>query len=436
MEKIKKFILLLGDVVILYLSLILMLFIRYGGVFERNIKTHLGPFSVIFVLWLLIFYLNDLYRYKIFRDGGILIKNLFIAVFISGTVSIIAFYLFLEFFKLTPKTNLLIFSGVFLLLNYAWRHIMLKVFASEATNIIFLGDSPLIEKTISYLQDNPQNGYRIVEWIKDPKNTNFKKISETISTEKINLVIVPHNFEKDFNTVQMVYKLLPLEVGLINFWDFYEQIFEKAPLDELEEHWFVENIATRRKFYDFFKRFVDFLFGIITGIILLPFALIFSLLIKVTSRGPVIYKQKRIGKKGKIFTLYKFRTMLHNNNGPLWTTQNDNRITAIGKFLRFTHLDEIPQIINILKNDISLIGPRPERTELVEQYQKFPYYEIRHTIKPGLTGWAQINFRPSASLEEAYEKLCYDIYYIKNRSLLLDFLITLKTIKYVFSPNK
>ena len=121
------------------------------------------------------------------------------------------------------------------------------------------------------------------------------------------------------------------------------------------------------------------------------------------------------------------------DNGPLWgATGEDARVTSFGKFLRFTHLDEIPQLINVLKNDISFIGPRPERLELVEKYKQLPYYEIRHIIKPGITGWAQINYKSSTSLEEAYEKLCYDIHYIKNRSVFLDIVIILKTIKYIF----
>ena len=120
--------------------------------------------------------------------------------------------------------------------------------------------------------------------------------------------------------------------------------------------------------------------------------------------------------------------MVVDQSGPLWTTKADKRLTLIGKFLRYTHLDEIPQLYNILQGDISFIGPRPERRELVELYKQLPYYEIRHIIKPGLTGWAQLNYKPSASLEEAKEKLQYDIYYIKNRSLVLDVLIILKTI--------
>ena len=118
--------------------------------------------------------------------------------------------------------------------------------------------------------------------------------------------------------------------------------------------------------------------------------------------------------------------------GPLWTEEKDKRLTFIGKILRYTHLDELPQLFNILKGNISFIGPRPERSELAEMYSSLPHYEIRHIIKPGLTGWAQVNYKPSASLEEAHEKLQYDIYYIKNRSLFLDFLIILKTIKYIF----
>ena len=121
-----------------------------------------------------------------------------------------------------------------------------------------------------------------------------------------------------------------------------------------------------------------------------------------------------------------------NINGPLATEKNDSRIFPIGKILRYTHLDELPQLFNILKGDIFFIGPRPESSELVEIYKKLPYYEIRHIIKPGLTGWAQVNYKPSASLEEAFEKLQYDIYYIKNRSLILDLLILIKTIRYIF----
>jgi len=222
----------------------------------------------------------------------------------------------------------------------------------------------------------------------------------------------------------------------MDFVGFYETIFQKLPLEELEEGWFIEKITTSRHLYEFIKRTADIILALILGIILLPAALIIAILIKLDSRGPIIYKQERIGFNDKSFILYKFRTMVVDQSGPLWTTKADKRLTLIGKFLRYTHLDEIPQLYNILKGDISFIGPRPERRELVELYKQLPYYEIRHIIKPGLTGWAQLNYKPSASLEEAKEKLQYDIYYIKNRSLVLDVLIILKTIKYLFFSNQ
>jgi lipopolysaccharide/colanic/teichoic acid biosynthesis glycosyltransferase len=128
--------------------------------------------------------------------------------------------------------------------------------------------------------------------------------------------------------------------------------------------------------------------------------------------------------------------MYNDKNGPLWTKENDSRITPIGKFLRKTHFDELPQLINIFKGDISLIGPRPERIELAEKFNELPYYDIRHIIKPGLTGWAQINFKPSASMEEALEKLAFDVYYIKNRSIMLDITIIIRTIRYFFTANR
>ena len=436
MSRAKKTILILGDIVILYISLIITLLIRYDFLLLRNrLETHLLPFSIIFIIWLLIFYLADLYRHKTFRNRATLLKALFISVLLSGTVSIINFYLWGNFFQLTPKTNLLLFSGIFLALDYIWRNAILKVFASDTLSTIILGDSPLLTKINSYIQANPQVGYQITAWIKDLKQNNFEKLSKTITETNAQLIIIQSHLTKDLSTTNLVYRLLPLEISLINSWDFYETIFEKIPLDELREGWFIENITTRRPFYDNAKQIMDFFLATVIGLILFPLALTIGLLIKLTSKGPAIYKQKRVGKNGIIFTLYKFRTMRHNSSGSLWTKPKDERITIFGRFLRFTHLDEIPQLFNIIRGNISFIGPRPERVELAEQYKKFPHYEIRHVIKPGLTGWAQINYRPSASLEEAYEKLRYDIYYVKNRSIFLDFLIILKTLRYLFTSN-
>jgi lipopolysaccharide/colanic/teichoic acid biosynthesis glycosyltransferase len=286
------------------------------------------------------------------------------------------------------------------------------------------------------LKSNPLLGYDIISQLKESQKINTENLLQLINENKINTVILPPHMKKEFAIVESIYRLLPLELAITDFITFYETIFGKIPLEELEETWFIEKIITKRPLFDALKRTIDIVLSFILIVVLLPIFLIIALLIKLTSRGPIIFKQQRMKKNDEIFWLYKFRTMRVEMEGPLWTIENDRRLTPVGKVLRFSHLDEIPQLWNILKGDVAFVGPRAERVELVEKYKKLPYYEIRHIIKPGVTGWAQIYYRPSASLEEAFEKLKYDIYYIKNRSLFLDALVIFKTIRYVFTKVK
>jgi len=429
----RKMTLFIGDVATLYMALIATILIRYPAAdFGSYFGNHVYPFSLIFILWLIIFFLSDFYQYREYGNKTILLKRLLGAVLLSGATSAIVFYLFGQFFELTPKINLLIFSAIFLILNYFWRTLITNVFTSGAIKVLILGDAPLLYEIESYLTKNSQAGYQVAEHIKNLKEKNTADLEEIIKDKKISTVVIQPNLAEDFSTLETIFHLLPAEVNFVNAWDFYEIIFEKVPLKDLKENWFIEKISTRRPLYDASKRILDIALSIILGIVLLPFGIIFALIIRITSRGPAIFKQKRAGKNGKAFMLYKFRTMNAENQGPLWTEEHDKRITPFGKFLRFTHLDEIPQLWNIVRGDISFTGPRPESKALVDIYQKLPYYDLRHIIKPGLSGWAQINYKPSASIEEAYEKLCYDIYYVKNRSVILDFIIILKTIRYIF----
>jgi exopolysaccharide biosynthesis polyprenyl glycosylphosphotransferase len=205
----------------------------------------------------------------------------------------------------------------------------------------------------------------------------------------------------------------------------------------LEDEWFLicpgfEKVGDG--FYSKVKRIVDVAISTILLIITSPLFLIITIIIKISSRGPIFYVQERSGLDEKRFKLIKFRTMVNNaeENGPQWASENDPRVTRVGKILRKLRLDELPQLINVLKGDMSLIGPRPERDYFIRELKaKIPYYSLRFYVKPGITGWAQINYRYGASLEDAIEKLAYDIYYIKNMSLLLDISIILKTIRVV-----
>jgi lipopolysaccharide/colanic/teichoic acid biosynthesis glycosyltransferase len=214
----------------------------------------------------------------------------------------------------------------------------------------------------------------------------------------------------------------------------------KLPLADLEETWFLENIESAGQFYDPLKRAGEFLAAIAMIIVLLPLEALIALLVLITSRGPAIYKQVRVGKNGETFTLYKFRTMRQDaeKQGAQWATKKDPRATPIGKVLRASHLDELPQLMNIIRGELSFVGPRPERPEWVGKLkEQIPYYETRLLVKPGVTGWAQINHPADTDLEDVKQKLQYDIYYLKNRSLVLDLAIVVKTFKAFFvNPNK
>jgi exopolysaccharide biosynthesis polyprenyl glycosylphosphotransferase len=183
------------------------------------------------------------------------------------------------------------------------------------------------------------------------------------------------------------------------------------------------------------KRLADILLAVLVFVLTCPFLLLTALLIKLTSKGPVFYSQIRTGKDGKPFTLHKFRSMITaaEKDGPQWASLNDNRITVIGKFIRKTRIDELPQLLNILKGEMSFIGPRPERPEFDKELKtQIPYYDLRYIVRPGLTGWAQVEFPYGASIDDSKKKLQYEIYYIKNYSFYFDLLILLKTFRVVF----
>lgn len=436
MTKAKKIMILFGDILILYGALILTMIFRYGpDYFKEPFYAHFKPFSLIFVIWIVIFYLADLYKEKRLIINPAMIQAFVLAIIIGVVSSIILFYLFPLFFKLTPKTNLAVFTLIFGVLALGWRIILVKIYISGGwrNRLLLIGDSPVMDEIVNYLKDNPQLGYEI--------NGQIKEYSTSENYQSDTIIIQPH-FKKEPEFIKTIYQLLPKKIAIIDLITFYETIFQKLPLEELEESWFIEKITTRRHLYDAAKRIIDIVFSLILGVVFLPFMAVIALLIKLTSKGPVIYTQERVGLNNKAFTLFKFRTMYHDpsinadafSSAPQWSKTNDTRVTKIGKIFRYTHLDEIPQLINILKGDLSFVGPRPERPEFVSQLkEKIPYYEIRHLIKPGFTGWAQINYRYGASIKDAYEKLQYDIYYLKNRSVFLDILIFLKTIRLLFS---
>ena len=261
-------------------------------------------------------------------------------------------------------------------------------------------------------------------------------LSTLMRAQKVDTIVIAPEMKARHEVVKALLTLIPHGITVTEFPAFHEMITGKVPLSLIEESWFLENlIGSRKRSYEFTKRLLDLSLILILGAPALLATPLLSLAIKLDSKGPVFFRQTRIGKHGKPFTLMKFRSMIENAQrlGGLKTngapTRGDPRHTRIGSFLRAAYLDEIPQIINILKGEMSFIGPRPERPEYVNNLKKkIPFYETRVLVPPGVTGWAQVNMEDDASVEDAPQKLQYDLYYIKNRSLILDLIIALRTV--------
>jgi sugar transferase (PEP-CTERM system associated) len=216
----------------------------------------------------------------------------------------------------------------------------------------------------------------------------------------------------------------------------YEEYTGKIAVENLRPSWLIFSEGFRKtRVLLATKRVIDLVVSAVGAVIAAPIMLLVALAIRCTSQGPIFYHQRRVGWHGQVFTVHKFRTMkidAERHTGPMWSTANDDRITSIGRLLRRTRLDELPQLWNVLIGEMSFVGPRPERPEFVSQLtEKIPFYGQRHVLKPGLTGWAQVRYTYGASVEDAIEKLQYDLYYIKNLSVALDVVIMLETIKTV-----
>jgi sugar transferase (PEP-CTERM system associated) len=333
----------------------------------------------------------------------------------------------------------------------SWRLIYNHILKTRQFDqkILIVGSGPLATNIAKEIVERVDTGFKVIGFIADnPETVGEKLVSPCIigdgsqildiaTRERMDRIIVALEERRgkfpDAQLLECKMKGIIVEDGI----GFYERLTGRLQVESLRPSSLIFSEGFKKsKLSMWMKRVSGFSLSLIGLILLSPLILIISILIKMDSRGPVFYKQERVGEKGKIFKLLKFRSMVEGAeaNGPVWAGKNDDRITRIGQWIRKWRLDEIPQMVNVLKGDMSFVGPRPERAYFVEKLrEEIPFYDQRFYVKPGITGLAQVKYQYGASKDDSLEKLRYDLYYIKNLSLLLDLLIIFETIKVVLS---
>jgi len=429
-KRFKQIILLIGDLAILYLTLWFSLMLRFliipsEGLWQNN----LPYFWPIFAIWIVVMYIGGAYNLNLAYNPNRFRLSAINSIAFAGLLSVIYFYM--NQLEVAPKTILAIFVLVFAILFFAWRSIFnffVKSYLPK-NNLAFIGWNKAIENLLEDVKNQPHHGFNTALVFKSVDDVD--NLPLIIKEKNIHTIVLSNELAGNQKLTEALFNCLALNVAFYSQVDFYENINGKVPVESIDQSWFITNLNEGNKHYfNIIKRAIDLFLSILFLIISLPFWPLIALVIKLESHGPVFFKQKRVGLNEGVFNMLKFRTMkVHGNDGSM-TKEKDTRITKIGRFLRKTRLDEIPQLINILKGEMSFIGPRPERPEYVSELAKqIPFYKTRLLIKPGVSGWDQISgIYHSPSLEDTMEKLQYDLYYLKHRSIYFDLAIFLKTV--------
>jgi len=429
-------VLFLGDIVCLVTALWLTLFLRFGEVPNLALfRKVLVPFSVLFIAWLAVFYVFGLYgKHTIpFKTR---LPALLLRAQIANTFVAAVFFYFVPFVTIAPKTILLLAVVLSFLFILFWRaELVPSLGFRKRQRAILIGEGEEKELLLKEVQGNVRYPFKFVfsTNLEHVKSANFEgDILRTIYEEKVSVIVADFSNEKIHPILPGFYSLLFRRVRFLDINTVYEDIFDRVPLSTLGHAWVLRNITgTSQKTYDMLKRSMDIAISLVLGafsLVLYPFVF---MLIKFNDGGPVFIVQERVGRGNRIVAIYKFRTM---------KLQGVEQVTRIGNFLRKSRIDELPQLFSVLRGDLSLIGPRPELPHFAKLYEEtIPYYNIRHLIKPGLSGWAQIHMESPPKFDVGYsetkEKLSYDLYYIKHRSFLSDVKIALFTIKTLLSRN-
>jgi len=450
-KKKEKLFLILSDLLFINFAWVIYYYLRVdsGWIVYANPPAFLLPLIVIYFYWIIIFSFAGLYQHWFARSRFDEFASVFKAV--TFGCFILFFLIFIDdFMNNAPIISrfLIVIYWLLLIVSVSSGRIIIRSIQRNLLqkgiglrNTLIIGIGEKAKELKSMINKYPQLGYKILGFVSIyDKNENefgsLKNIAEVIKKNDVTEILIALEINEKEKLIDILRYCTVEKVSLKILPDMYEIVSGMARTNQIYGVPLIEVMpdimSTSGKLT---KRILDVTISLFTLIILSPLLILVSALIKLDSKGSVFYKQIRVGRRGKEFTMYKFRSMITQSEeyGPEWSGENDVRITRMGKIVRMTYLDEIPQMLNVLRNEMSLIGPRPERPFFVEQLKiEIPYYYKRLTVKPGITGWAQIKHKYDSSLEDVKTKLQYDFYYIENMSLKLDFKIMVNTIIVIF----
>jgi exopolysaccharide biosynthesis polyprenyl glycosylphosphotransferase len=383
------------------------------------------------------FYFLDLYDLRIFTEAN----TLFSRLCLSGMIVLIAAKIATLRPGAWPNINVLQSVAATLLLSFLWRRFALSDYAllAEGELTAVIGAGPGAELVRAILQQ-PRSPYRFAGFLYEGPHTTLgaevlgpvQNLRELVKLHGIRqLVLATESLPRAVH--DQLDSLRGEGIRLNNSSEIAMEMTQSIPMELVRHCWHSleqRSDLWKRHLIRKWKRASDVVLSLAMLILNAPLLVLCALFIRLGSPGPVIFRQRRVGWHGREFTIFKLRTMRHDSeSAPQWAQENDPRITRFGKFLRLTHIDELPQLVNVLRGEMSFVGPRPERPEFVAQLRdQIPYYDARHFLLPGITGWAQVNFRYGASVADSRTKLEYDLYYVMNVSPLLDLVVALKTI--------
>ncbi len=433
-------ILVLGDAIAYAFSLILTLAVRYGHIPSRSLlMIHVPAFSILIVIFLVINFSAGLYDKQLALIRGRIHGLLAKVQVVNVLIGIVFFYL--APVAIAPKANLFIFFVLSTAFLYVWRVIMFPVVSmSRKQAAVIVGSGSDIEDLREEINQNVRYGLVFKGHIvpKGSVDETVAAIKAAVEASGAGMIVADLHDRSIEAAMPFLYGLIFSGVQIVDASRLYESVFDRIAISIVGERWLVENSATalgNRRLYDGLKRALDVVIAAIGGTISLVFYPFVYIAIKIEDGGPIFIAQERVGKNGARVKIVKFRSMSGNDHGKYGADgTTKNVVTKVGKFIRVTRIDEIPQFWNVVRGDLSMVGPRPELPHLAGIYEKeIPYYNARHLVKPGLFGWAQIYHENhphhAVDTEEARNKLYYDLYYIKNRSLALDAKIILRTMQ-------